>query len=187
MYKTGHYGISMLLYSPILLIAGVLGYFLHGIVGLGVVLFLTPVPDSDIQYDFLTHRGFTHSVPFAFLIGLAMTAVTIGAYMLLNGTAVLFPLRMSTVLQLSGLAVGSFIVGSLGILFHLLGDIITPMGIRPFQKPPLIPNTRLFSEKRYSYKLVYAKNQWANIGFFILGGIAIFCSLILIGVLGSAL
>lgn len=179
MYKTGHYGITMILYSPILLIGGALGYLPHVALGLAVSLFLTPIPDSDIRISFLKHRGFTHSVSFSTLVGVFTMLIALSGYTLLNGGMV-FPNGATTqaVMDVVGVLGFAFFIGQFGILAHIAGDVITPMGIRPLQKPPLLPNSRVFSEKRYSLDMVYAKNQWANMGFFILGGISILLSFV---------
>jgi len=53
-----------------------------------------------------------------------------------------------------------FAVGALTVVSHLLADVITPMGIRPFW--PL-------SDRHFTLDLVYAKNWAANVLLFVLG------------------
>ncbi|MFB6112066.1 MAG: metal-dependent hydrolase [Halobacteriaceae archaeon] len=113
MYRTGHYGVALLTYAPVgfgLLIAG----YSELAVGAGaLVLLLTPVPDYDLRVPLLIHRGFTHTVAFAFLVAVVLGGVG-------------WQLR-----GLAGAAVG-FGIGLLAIGAHILADILTPAGVKPF-------------------------------------------------------
>lgn len=148
MYRTGHVGIALLVYAPLgagLLLAGrpdlaVLGEF-------GMVALAT-LPDYDQRVPFVKHRGSSHTVWFALLVGVALGAVGWA----LGGRP--------DVPAEGELAAFGFAVGTLSICSHLVGDVLTPMGIRPFW--PLWSRT-------FTLRLTSAKSPIANYGFLVLG------------------
>ncbi|MFC6835553.1 metal-dependent hydrolase [Halomarina ordinaria] len=149
MHRTGHLGFSALVYAPVgLALAGespalaILGY-----VG---VLSLASLPDVDLRLPLVRHRGVTHTLPFAFGVGLALWA----AGRTLAGPLGLPPETLGTF--------GAF-VGVFGVCAHLLADTVTPMGV-----PWLWP----LSGRRYSLSLVRADDTLANYGLFALGALA---------------
>ena len=126
MYLLGHVGISLLLYAPIaaaLLPTSPLLATVTGVVMVG----LAPLPDCDTRTDRLAHRGPTHTVWFAFGVGLVVAALA-GVTAVVPGSdpGGLLP----TPLWAAGLLGG---VSTLAILGHLAGDLITPMGLWPFR------------------------------------------------------
>lgn len=165
MYRTGHYGVALLAFAPIglvlLLVAPVQVAVLAGLLVVG----LTPVPDYDQRVPFVDHRGPTHTVAFALLVG----CVT-GGVGWVAGSGVL-PAG-----PVAGAVVG-FLAGTLAILAHLLGDVVTPAGITPFW--PL-------SDAHYSAGLVRAANPVAN--YLLLGlGVAATVGVLWVGVQLGAL
>lgn len=141
MYKTGHIGAALLVYSPIgftLLLSGLDELAVLG--GAGMIALAT-LPDCDHQLPLVAHRGPTHSVVFA---------IVLGALLGVAGFALGEP-----VFGVAGATMGvfAFAVGALAILSHLAADSITPMGIRPLW--PL-------SRWHYSANIVRAKNPVAN-------------------------
>lgn len=148
MYRTGHYGVSLLVYAPVafaLLVAGEVT--LAFVAGAGV-LWLATLPDVDHRIPGVTHRGITHTVAFALAVG----AVFGAAGYLLAGTFELGDPRF-----VAGFGV---FVGSLGIVAHLVGDILTPAGIRPFW--PL-------SRRKYTVSVTRADSTLWNVGLFAVG------------------
>lgn len=140
MYQLGHYGISLLLYAPVALAlraAGLEGLLLPAA---ALLVGLSTLPDADEFTDRLPHRGVTHTVWFALLVGgvVAMGATVAWALAGVGSPA-------------GALALG--FVGALAIVGHLAGDIVTPMGVRPFA--PL-------SDWHHSFDLTPAKNPTAN-------------------------
>lgn len=134
MYRTGHYGVALLVYAPLgatLLVAGRPGL---AVAGGTVALLVTPIPDYDRRVG-LTHRGSTHTIAFAVLVGSAVGGAT-------------------TALGFGAVRVGLLAgAGTLGTLAHLLADWLTPAGVRPFW--PL-------SDREYSLELTTAANPAAN-------------------------
>lgn len=111
------------------------------------------VPDVDELLP-IPHRGPTHSFLAA---GVAGALTSLLAIVVVDAGA--------------GAAVFGFGVGVLGVTSHLLGDVVTPMGIRPWW--PL-------SERRYSLSLVRSADVRANLLLAYAG------TLVLIGVLIAA-
>ncbi|WP_336003132.1 metal-dependent hydrolase [Halorientalis halophila] len=143
MYKAGHVGVSLLVFLPV----GV-GLVLAGrpelaLLGEAVMLALASLPDVDHELPLISHRGVIHTVWFALLVGVALGAVG----WVLGG-------RPATPTD-AELAVAGFGFGTLGIVAHLLGDVLTPMGITPFW--PL-------SRRTISLRVVRARNPLANYG-----------------------
>lgn len=140
-YRKGHYGVSLLVFAPVggaLVLAGVptLAY------ATGVaMLSLAMLPDVDHRLPGVSHRGVTHTLAFALVVGGGL-ALAAGAL------ASLLELAAPPVAASFGLA-----VGTVSVLAHLLGDVLTPMGV-----PLLWP----LSSRRYSFGLVRAANRPAN-------------------------
>jgi|AntDeeMinimDraft_6_1070357.scaffolds.fasta_scaffold18249_1 inner membrane protein len=180
MYKSGHMGINMMLFSPILFIMVILDYILAGIVGLALVTYFASLPDMDLQYWFLKHRGFTHTYSFGILVGSIIGSVSFFIMTMGINSGVI----EETVFNIVSIPLWGFFLGLFMVLGHISGDIITPAGVRPFQKPKYIPNLPIFSDKRYTFDLVYAANMWANSGFLVIGvasvSLALFSSIYII-------
>jgi len=69
MYRTGHYGAALLTWAPfgaVLLFGGYAAAAVAGGVG---VLALARIPDYDLRVPLLSHRGPTHTLAFALLVG----------------------------------------------------------------------------------------------------------------------
>lgn len=141
MYKTGHIGMALLLYSPLGLVVLLAGSAELAVLGGTVVVSLASLPDYDQRVPFIAHRGPTHSVAFAAVVGLALGlgGIAMGEHM--------------TTVAAARVGVFAFAVGTLAVVSHLVADSITPMGIRP-----LWPVSRW----HYSANLVRAKNPIAN-------------------------
>jgi len=99
------------------------------------------LPDVDHRLPFVEHRGATHSLAFALAVGTALAGL---CWVLVGRPAA--PTD-------SELVVFAFAVGALSICSHLLGDVLTPAGIRPFW--PLW-------NRRFTVRIVRAKNRVAN-------------------------
>jgi inner membrane protein len=156
-YRTGHYGVSLLADAPVAVALVATGHAgLAPLGGLGV-LFLTPVPDWDHRIPFVEHRGITHTVWFALLVGVLLGAVCFQGARTVAGLQAAY----GSPELLGGFGFG---IGTLAILSHLAGDVITPAGLEPFQP---------VSGRHYTLDLVGAANRVANAGLLILGVFAV--------------
>lgn len=165
MYKEGHYGINALLYAPIAFIISAYRDPMIAIIGGVIVVGLAKAPDFDRHFDNnmdthrsevwqiipIKHRGFTHTVWFAVFIGV-LGAVGMA------GLGVGYNVSLSVPL----LFVFGFICGFSSVVGHLLGDVITPMGIKPFSP---------VSKQKYSLGICNASNTVANYGLLVVGGL----------------
>ena len=152
MYWKGHYGVSLLVFAPIAFALLAVGRADLAVVTGGAMLWLATLPDIDHRLPLIPHRGPTHSLLFAALVGGAFAAV--GAVLEVAG--------VGGGLSIAGLplpAVG-FAIGALAILAHLLGDALTPAGVN-FLWP--------VSTRTYTIELCRADNTIANYGLFAAG------------------
>lgn len=158
MYMSGHVGMALLAYSPLglatLLAVG------RGLAVLGgaVAVSLATLPDYDQRIPFIAHRGPTHSLALAAVVGLvlALGAVAASGHVTIAAPAVVGPF--------------AFVVGALAVVSHLLADSITPMGIRPFWP---------VSRRHYSANLVRASDPIANYLLLALGIAAVVGALVI--------
>ena len=148
MYRKGHLGVSLLVFAPVGYTLSTLGYPALAALTGGVMLWFAMLPDVDHRLPVIEHRGPTHSLAFAALIGGVGAAIGLAAESVL-GVGLPLPLP----------AVG-FAVGALTVLAHLLGDTLTPMGVNYFWP---------VSTRSVSLSLTRADNRWANSGLFGLG------------------
>ena len=148
MHHEGHVGAALLAYAPLLAAAGFLDALAFGIVGAAGMVALAMVPDYDMRIPLVKHRGVTHTVAFAVLVGSVLGVTALVA--------------ASSAAPATAASVGGFVffVGSLSVLSHVAADALTPMGVKPFW--PL-------STRRYSLDLVRADNVVANYLLFVLG------------------
>lgn len=159
MHATGHLGVNALLYAPFLYSLLAIGEPKFAILAGAIFMIGAKLPDEDIRFDQgmnpsdsllpkiipIQHRGVTHTLWFALVVGAAIA-----------GVLYFIPSSYPPFL----LANFGFLVGFLGIIGHLLGDVVTPMGIEPFAP---------ISRTNYSLGLFYAKNSLANALFGIIG------------------
>jgi len=130
-FKLGHYGVALGLYAPLL--AWLLGRGLPALAlgGGAVLLWLAMLPDVDTRLPGVSHRGPTHTVLFVLAVGIAVGLV---ADLAIAPTVGEFGARAWIGVPgfETGLGEFGFLIGTLAIVSHLLADVITPMGIRPF-------------------------------------------------------
>lgn len=94
------------------------------VIGVGLAVGLASLPDVDQPLSRIRHRGPTHTVWFAVLVGLL---AGVGSTLVL-GSSLAFRF--------------GFVVGTCSILAHLAGDVVTPMGNQPTD--PALAETRHF-------------------------------------------
>lgn len=179
MHRKGHIGVALLCYVPVLLAVDRLAAGLLPVAVLGAVLladlllpitFLTAVitsrrrspnvsfspamlPDLDMRIPGVKHRGITHTVWFGLIAAALFGAV---GYQLDSGLIAL----SSTSDAARPLAFAFAYLGLHAVVTHLLADMLTPAGIRPFA--PL-------SSRKFSLNLVRAANPVANVLLYVAG------------------
>lgn len=151
MYRTGHLGVSLLVFAPIGYLFVAAGEPLAALVTGGVMLWLAMLPDVDHRVPGIPHRGPTHSLLFAVLVGCAFAAV---GTLLGDGVSVMNQARLSGF---------GFFVGFVAVGAHLLGDVLTPAGVNLFWP----------WGREFSLYLTSADNTIANYGLFLLGVFAV--------------
>jgi inner membrane protein len=146
MYRKGHLGVSLLVFAPV-------GYWLvtvgepeAALLTGAVMCWLAMLPDIDHRLPVIEHRGVTHSLLFAALVGGLFGAV---------GTV------LAGLFSVAGMSLGVFgvLLGVLVVGAHLVGDALTPAGV-----PLLWPLPR-----SYSLSVTRADNTLANYAFFVSG------------------
>jgi inner membrane protein len=150
MHREGHVGAALVAYAPIgALIVGV-GATGPAVVGGAIAFGLAMLPDWDQRIPFIDHRGVTHTVHFAGVVGgiLGLGGVVFGI--------------TAGIWASIALGVFGFVVGSLTILSHIAADALTPMGVKPFR-----------DERHYSFDLVRAANPIANYLLLVIGILAV--------------
>lgn len=174
MYRRGHVGVAMLAYAPIgfvLLRERQLGLAIAGLLG---VLAVEPLPDNDMWIPGLNHRGTSHSLLCALLVGTVLGALgwviddQLGTFLASLDQSTVGPFvgvfdivgEQLRDLDERALAMFGFAVGSFGIFVHLLADAITVYGIQP-----LLP----LSGWRLSFSTLRADNSFANNALFAVG------------------
>jgi len=148
MYQQGHYGAALLVYAPVAIVASMVVSLGLVLIGGVVVVWLSMLPDLDQRVPLIEHRGVTHTVWFALLVGGVIGA---GAGLLGANTG------FASVRELT---VFGFVVGTTTIVSHILADALTPMGVRPFA--PL-------DRRHVSYNVTRAKNPLANYTLLLIG------------------
>ena len=117
MYPPGHVGLTAVLFAPLVYWLRVTGRERTAAECLAAALALSLLPDVDALLPGVVHRGVTHTPLAAVVSGLFLAAF----------------LRRETP-SAPGLAgehpALCWVVGTAAVLSHLLGDVITPMGIQ---------------------------------------------------------
>ncbi len=146
MFKKGHLGVSLLVFGPVGYMLATRGLSELAVVAGFAIVWFCMLPDVDHRLPLVEHRGPTHSLLFAALVGGVGWAVGTAAE-----TVVASSLSLSTF---------GFTVGALTVVAHLLGDTLTPAGV-----PYLWP----LSSRTFSVSLAKANSSVANSGLFGLG------------------
>ncbi|MFB6091556.1 MAG: metal-dependent hydrolase [Haloquadratum sp.] len=153
MYRKGHYGVSLLVFAPVAFALVAAGRADLALVTGGAMLWLAMLPDVDQRVPGLSHRGPTHSLAFAILVG----AVFASAGVALRSAAADGGATVASRLSIAALG---FFVGALAVVAHLLGDVLTPAGVAFFWP---------VSDRTYSVGAWRADNAVANYGLFAAG------------------
>jgi len=169
MHRDGHIGIVLVMYAPIAFVLSWLGLVTPMLLGLVGVAVMSYAPDVDLRVPLVAHRGITHSALAAVVAGLAYAGIGVSLAATGGGAsgdaAVVIGSPLAA--QLAAATFG-FLVGALGVASHLVGDMLTPMGIEPWQP---------VDDTSYSLEVVTASNLIANKAFALAGGVAIVAAL----------
>jgi inner membrane protein len=165
-YRSGHYGVALLAYAPVLYALASAGRLFAAAAGLAVVLAVTPLPDADHDLPLIEHRGVTHTLLFAVVVGAAAG----GAAWAVGSPAGLALAPDSAEL----FAASTAALAAFAVLAHLLADALTPMGVALFWPA---------SSRRYSLGLTPADSTAWNAGLFALGVFATAAAAALAGTL----
>ena len=157
MHRKGHVGASLVVYAPLGFLVTALASIELGLVGAAGVASLAMVPDLDMRVPFVKHRGITHTVWFALLVGVAFGT---------GGLALGLQSGVAEALLFGG---AGFLFGAVTIVSHLLADALTPMGIRPYAP---------VRDDEYTLDLFTAANPLANYGLLGLGGVVVGVALV---------
>lgn len=166
MHRHGHIGVALLAYAPVGYLLLATEHAALAVVGLVGILAVEPLPDHDHWLPGLRHRGTSHSLLAAVVVGGVLG--TLGWVVGARVASLLARGDCAGVAWLAGLcavdgpslaAIGAA-VGSGGVLVHLLGDALTVAGIRP-----LLPVSRW----RCSLSSVRADDALANTGLLVAG------------------
>ncbi len=157
----GHFGVALLVYAPVGAALLAQGFDAAALVGGAVVMALSTVPDVDHSLPFVEHRGSTHTVGFAMLVGVVVGAlgIVLGAATAAAGNpgpseGLGVALHTADGLTAAGrLGAFGFLLGVLAVASHLLGDVLTPKGITPFWP---------VSRAHYTVSVCRADNVTAN-------------------------
>jgi len=137
MYQNGHYGAALLAVAPIGTVLIAVGLVELAVIAGVTAIALAMVPDLDQRVPGIAHRGPTHTVWFALVVGVITSVATVAV-------AIAGPVVS---------AVTGFVVGAGTIASHIAADGLTPAGVRPWCP---VNNTH------YSLDVVKAKNPLAN-------------------------
>ncbi|WP_226006673.1 metal-dependent hydrolase [Natrinema salinisoli] len=158
MYRDGHAGFNALVYAPFVPIVSARYSLELALWGAVLALATATLPDFDQGLPWIDHRGPTHTVWFALLVGLGAGVGTVLVARSSFGAG-------------GGFSFGfGFAVGTCGILAHLAGDVVTPMGISP-----LAPVSRA----HLTLDWFKSKNGRINRAFLVAGSVALLGSLLL--------
>lgn len=170
MHRTGHLGIGLVLYAPFGLALSWLGSTTAAGVCLGAMLLASTAPDFDEYVPLVSHRGLTHTVLAALFVGLVYSLGGVGLVVfdvsgVQSGAGPIRPDRSILFVGAGGLG---FLVGAVGVLGHLAGDALTPMGVEPW---------RPLWGRHYSLALFPSRHRLANAALFAIGTVALVAAL----------
>jgi inner membrane protein len=178
MYRRGHHGVALLVYAPIAYVLLDGNRLILAAVGAALMFSLATLPDIDQRIRFVKHRGATHTVLFALVVGVVLAGlgwlvgnVTVGladqfvavASSSTDGahTGGSIVTLLSERFSATQLALFGFFIGTMAVLSHLLADLLTIASFAPFW--PL-------SSWSYSLGITRAANTTSNWLLFV-GGI----------------
>ena len=150
MFRLGHYGMALLVYSVIGTALLSRGYRDDALAGGVVMLLFTMHPDLDGDFSFVPHRQITHTVWFCLLVGLCCALIV--------AADVLY--RKHDLGEVRRPALWALSLGTLSGLTHLFADTLNPWGVMPFYP---------VSNFLITFDVVKASNVAANVALLVAG------------------
>lgn len=151
MYWRGHVGLGLLASAPFVGVALRTGEPGLAVIGVALAVAFATLPDVDERLP-IPHRGPTHTLVFVVAVGGLVGIASVPLFAVVGSPSPAW----------APLFVGGVTTASLGS--HLAGDVITPMGIRPF---------RPVSAAHFTLDVTPAKNPRANLLFLAVGAITL--------------
>ena len=162
MNREGHLGLALVAVGIVgtlfLLVGSLAGFVLAFVTLVGTA----GLPDIDTKTPIFKHRGWTHTVWFAGVVGIGYGALILGVVWMLP--------HLGVVPMGALYAVCAAVLAFLGVMTHVAGDVMTTRGVRPFT--PVTPRGIVpidASRRRYRLNWFRSSNQVANILTLILG------------------
>lgn len=123
MHREGHIGAALLAYAPLAAVTAAVGFPTVAAGGGVVAVALAMLPDWDMKLPGVTHRGVTHTLRFAAVVGAGAAAF-----------GVVFGLVLPEFGLLETAAIAGYLgtVGALTVASHIAADALTPMGVEPW-------------------------------------------------------
>jgi inner membrane protein len=149
MHSRGHLGMALIFWSPVAFILFQVGRVDWAVFGFIFVETFAMLPDQDMNFPVVTHRGITHTV--WFLVAFSAVTGLVGGF-------------IEPDIYVRGIGISSIavVLGGLTIGSHLFADMLTPMGVKLFG--PIPP--------KISLNAFRASNPFANTGTLVVGVIA---------------
>jgi len=152
MHPEGHAGLTLIFFSLLMIPFGLNE---NTIIVIFLATALSSIPDLDVKWGFFRHRGPTHSLLFAIIVGIFF------GILLFFGTS-----------DFLWFFIG-FISGFGGVVSHLMGDLLNPMHFKP-----LWP----FSNRELAFDFCRADDKIMNRRFAMVGAITFIFYLLISGV-----
>ena len=167
-HRNGHLGAALLSFAPVALVLTGAGTTGHAVLCAVGVAGLSRIPDYDRRLPFVAHRGATHTLVFALVVGAGTGLVAHGVaataeYWVIDPAPSLGASQLIPSTSRALPFVWGSLVGTLAVLSHLWADALTPAGV-----PLLWP----VSDARYSLGLVGADDPVGNAVLLVGGALA---------------
>ncbi|WP_248903796.1 metal-dependent hydrolase [Halocatena marina] len=140
MDRHGHVGFNLLVFAPVAY------YFLHtdqttlAMIGILGLFMLEPLPDIISGIPGVQNRGTSHSILSALVVGilcsillyiLSRHLVSMVMQFIFGQSIVISDMSQQNPIDANRNAWIGFFIGSSSVIIHILGDLLTPSGIRP--------------------------------------------------------
>jgi inner membrane protein len=164
MHKEGHSGTMLLLYAPFAFFLAYFGAYAYLITGFVLLASMPMVPDIDMKLP-IKHRGITHTVWFAVFLGIINVLLVSGATYYFYGS---FSMNW-----FYPVVVFAFFIGNMWVYGHLIGDMVTHMGLKPLYP---VDNSKVRIEFKWLRLPTSASSSFANMIMLTIGSVLFFAA-----------